>query len=110
MYVNNLVMAQKKAFEKQKSVEVVWRKYRITIHHTGPPYNISELRRLLIGALQQIMKIHRMKTLPPGEEEEYQVICKKQEKEDQQQQRSSFQSIEKSKKKLSGYFTDFEVR
>lgn len=67
LFVKNVRMAQEKANEKKKSVQVLWRGYT-SIVDPGPEISIDDLRGRLLFALRQIMAIHKLENLPKGEE------------------------------------------
>ena len=46
----------------------MWRNYVATVPPTGPPYTNMDLRRHLLVALREIMKIHGISTLPKDEQ------------------------------------------
>lgn len=67
-FIDNLRLARKTAIKKNKKVEVLWRGYRSYVGPSDPEFSNSELRRRLLVALREIMKIHKLSSLPKSEE------------------------------------------
>lgn len=67
-FVHNLKLAQERSFLKKKKVEVVWRGYQMFVEPNTPKFSTADLRGHLLTALKEIMKIHKIKSLPKAEQ------------------------------------------
>lgn len=56
------------AVAKRKKVEIVWRGFKDVVEPSEPEFTTSELRRRLVKALQEILKINKTKTFSEKEE------------------------------------------
>ena len=68
LFVKQLRLAQKTAFQKKKRVEVLWRDYRTYVEPTGNEFDHNDVREKLLNALREILKLHNLSKFSPSEE------------------------------------------
>ena len=77
--------------QNNHNVELVWREFKTIIEPVRPLFDIPMLRRVLLVALKEILKINDLARFEEPEETAFQNLCKEQEEEEEQQQQQQQQ-------------------